>query len=194
MHLRIEPQLPVFILHLLRHSNLEGDIYLPVSLGHIPETGFHHSSADDIRRHHVAVLILDGLHQNHLIPLSILNHQSVWPHHVTFPALVKHFILLYQADFRSHLFCLHLLNLTRPRATYQKNDNQYPLQDMHHHSAAQKNGHLFFFCVFVLFHLICGFLHHDQGPSQPASGHSGGRSSDPATPSPTCQTPSGCRP
>ena len=77
MHPRIEAQLPLLVLHLLGHANLEFDIHLPVPLGYIPEPGFDYGGIDDIGRYHLTVFVFDGLHDYHLPTVIIVNDECV---------------------------------------------------------------------------------------------------------------------
>ena len=79
MHPGVEPELPGIVLHFLGNADLELDVHLAVALSHIAEAGFHNGSLDDIRRYHFAVFVLDGLHQNHLPAIIVVDDNRIRP-------------------------------------------------------------------------------------------------------------------
>ena len=66
VHLRPEPQLPPAVLHGLGNGDLELYVHSSVPLGHIAEPGGNDSRIDDVMSDHLSVLVLDGLHDEHL--------------------------------------------------------------------------------------------------------------------------------
>ena len=141
MHPRIEAQLPLLVLHLLGYANLELDIHLAVPLGHIPEPGFNDSGVDDIRRHHFAVFVLDGLHDDHLPAVIVVDNQRIWSDKFVDFSLGEN-SLLNQSNLSVEFLPLNRLNLTRRRAALcaEEQNNQYQKDGKHDRAECHSNG------------------------------------------------------
>ena len=70
VHVREEAQLPLRVLHRLRDDDLELQVHLPVTFRHVAETGGDHGRVDDVVRHHLPVLVLHGVHEEHLLTVE----------------------------------------------------------------------------------------------------------------------------
>ena len=66
VHLRPEPQLPPAVLHGLWDGDLELDVHASVPLCHVAEPGCHYGRINHVVSDHLSVLVLDGLHDEHL--------------------------------------------------------------------------------------------------------------------------------
>ena len=76
-HVREEAQLPPGVLHRLRDDDLKLQVHLSVALGHVAEAGGDHSGIDHVVRHHLTVLVLHGVHQEHLLSVQARHPDGV---------------------------------------------------------------------------------------------------------------------
>ena len=76
-HVGIKAELPSGVLHLLRNHHLELQVNPAVAFGHVAEAGCHAGGFQNVRSHHVSVLVLDGFHNEYVVSFRILHHQRV---------------------------------------------------------------------------------------------------------------------
>ena len=73
----VEAELPVPVLHRFRHDDPEVQVHLAAPLRHVAEAGRHLGRLDHVRGDHLSVLVLDGPHDLHLVPVRILHDHRV---------------------------------------------------------------------------------------------------------------------
>ena len=76
-HVRVESQLPLGVLHGLRHDHLELQIDLAVALGHVAEGGGDVGGVDHVAGDHLAVVVPDRLHDKQLPSVIVPDLQGV---------------------------------------------------------------------------------------------------------------------
>ena len=77
VHIRIQPELPVAVLHVRRNYHLEFKVHPAMPLGHIAEAGGNHSRREPVVSDHIPVLIAYCIHYQGFPPLEIDYSQGV---------------------------------------------------------------------------------------------------------------------
>ena len=75
--IRIETELPVPVLHRFRYDDPEVEVHLAAPFRHVAEAGRNPGRLDDIRGDHLSVLVLDGPHDQHFVPVRVFHDHRV---------------------------------------------------------------------------------------------------------------------
>ena len=74
---RVETELPVPVLHRLGHDDPEVEVHFAAPFRHVAEAGRDLGRLDDIRGDHLSVLVLDGPHDQHLVPVRVFHDHRI---------------------------------------------------------------------------------------------------------------------